>query len=844
MSDMPCFVSVLIYNAIWWCADTAVAVALIASMYANIGSNATIALHFLLLLLLLCTLQRGHTRSLLITQMVLQGQNARHLELGMDETVQRCFEECKIFAMTPQQCKIRIEQAVLSHPVNDLVVEIVPPKEVLAELDAERLEDLMPSIKEEHILKIPTDVHGYMACDHNAGIVKYPNQWIPAVPTLSGEPVSIVAQCTGMLASDCCLTLTKLAGRNAYGQCLHCAAVQQPLTPVPFTDGTSGFQDFSFDPNIMGGKCVPKTYTTPQIQNIDAAAHTLALQDESYVQKLKQVGSISCHDLTQLEARMLVHVRAIPAAQRYVGALTCQYCDPLTGEFIGEFLQLLASLAEALYFVETTKVNSAVAKVLIYTEEDMDPQTFQVVEEVMGTPQIDTSREHDVYEDCEEAPPLLLSEPPENSVLSPDAGTETSTGTSTGDLLPPPIGTTGEFAADITYNAGGEMTFTPDTGTNISTGTGDLPPAPMSMGEITTYTPYNAGGEMTFIADSAGITTTTYTCGIDTITTDGFPITHAGDVRQQCKSNLPYDLRLTTNNIVNLVNHEFYHDANDSNKCKTRLTYKICNYIYSQGMRRRLGEYVEQRARGVMPDHVRAALEREEAHQKMLQEQHESRPKNHMQHYVQEVLHRQDEERNLRNGGGGSGRLGLTGGGIRDGGAHGYGGLSSSSTTTASTSTSSNTESSPILPADEGVGASWSATNKGHVVLGWVGSCKVLDYGVLNSSDNTLDQTPFKLYNQVADPDTCMAGIRVEGVMVPASECVEVVVEYSGHVDISMPEPGITPPGSSLSYFGNCKTLDHVPIADCRNMPAMEWSTTTVRSMDGGGLAQVPPGSA
>jgi len=76
--------------------------------------------------------------------------------------------------------------------------------------------------------------------------------------------------------------------------------------------------------------------------------------------------------LRELEYRFLLHARLARTAHRYIGALTCQFCDNID-VFIGSFETLISVIARVFWFIENLGINSDVAKVTItvtvYTEK-------------------------------------------------------------------------------------------------------------------------------------------------------------------------------------------------------------------------------------------------------------------------------------------------------------------------------------------------------------------------------------------------------------------------------------------------------------------------------------------
>ena len=698
----------------------------------------------------------------------MQGQNTRHLEANVESVVQRCFEDCVTFNMTPEQCKARIEHETLNFGIEDLQVNIVPVN-LKASLGPP------PGAVGTNIIKIPTNLHGYVACDQHNAIIKYTDQWRP-----KNDPqaeISVAAQCNGMLAGDCCKHLQMLVGKDLNGNCMDCVAKQEPLTPVPFTDGTSGFKDYSLDP--ITGSCEEIIYTTPQVQKIDQFARTKLQIDENYSQHLRNQGYISCHDLRALEDRLMVHARSVPTAQRYIGTITCTYCDE-SMNFIGDFEQLLGMLADAFFYIESVNVDNAVAKVLIYTEEGSDQMPA-----IKGTP-------------ADDATDLLLLSPPilegdvvgDGPLLSPTAkNTEvmnTGTTTSTTDVKIPVIGIPTIPVTDI------PTIPLIDTPTIHVMDTPTIPAVPTSGNDFNTL-----AGDVT--------DTKTVECGIDEASSEGFPVVDSGLVRQSCRSNLPSDLRITTSQIVSMVNGspEYINDL--SGKCKTRFIYKVCNWVSSVG-KRNLGRSHELsgKQRNLGGAHEPNDIQRNSARSHELNGMQRNSRRSHeligMHSMPQQVVERLDREqlRNLRK----FGKFGSDFHATFSASAKG----SRSAKATSTTSTASTT-------------TITSSINSGHVILGWVGQCKVTNYGVSDGRGGFVSD-PLKMFAQVADPDTCFVGVQVVGSQIPAKQCTEVMIEYSGRVAVTSEVER-----SGISFYGHYKPLEQFPTPDCRNTPKMTYST-------------------
>ena len=102
-----------------------------------------------------------------------------------------------------------------------------------------------------------------------------------------------------------------------------------------------------------------------------------------------------------------------------------------------------------------------------------------------------------------------------------------------------------------------------------------------------------------------------------------------------------------------------------------------------------------------------------------------------------------------------------------------------------------------------------SSVTNGHVMLGWQGACELVRHEVRDDSMNLLSSTDQVSLRAHADPDTCLAGVKILGDLITERSCWTAKLVFVGHVEVAIA------PAIAVSMFGMYSLIENIPVADC-----------------------------
>jgi len=108
-----------------------------------------------------------------------------------------------------------------------------------------------------------------------------------------------------------------------------------------------------------------------------------------------------------------------------------------------------------------------------------------------------------------------------------------------------------------------------------------------------------------------------------------------------------------------------------------------------------------------------------------------------------------------------------------------------------------------------------SSVTDGHVMLGWIGACELIRHEVRDVSMNLLSSTDQVSLRTHADPDTCLAGVKILGDLITERTCWTAKLVFVGHVEVAIA------PAIAVSMFGMYSLIENIPVADCPTLSSI-----------------------